>query len=102
MFVRIKFLLLYFFSWVLFFEAARVLFLLYHSAQTKDLSTITILDTLWYGLRMDLSMAAYILLPVCLFTLAGVFIPFFRRAGIYIVYTCVLLFFTCFIILADL
>jgi phosphoglycerol transferase MdoB-like AlkP superfamily enzyme len=102
MFGRIKFLLLYFFSWVLFFEVARVLFLVYHSAQTKELSAATILGSLWHGMRMDFSMAAYLLVPVCLFTLAGVFVNFFKRPSIYIIYTCLLLFFIWFIILADL
>src|SRR5438270_8144723 len=99
---RLKFLLVYFSTWVLFFEVARVLFLMYHAAQTKELGAATILGSLWHGLRMDLSMAAYILIPVCLFTLAGVFVNFFKRPSIYIVYTCVLLFFIWFIILADL
>lgn len=102
MFGRLRFLLLYFLLWVLLFEGARVLFLVYHTAQTKALTTPVIFGTLWYGLRMDLSMAGYLSIPVCLFALAGVGIPFFRRAVIYIVYTCVLLFFVWLIVLADL
>ncbi len=84
---KFKFLLLYFLAWVLFFELMRVAFMLYHLDKTQELSFSTIMSALWYGLRMDLSVAAYLLAPVCLFVLASLIIPFFRRALIYKIYT---------------
>jgi hypothetical protein len=47
---KFKFLLLYFLSWVLFFDCLRILFLIYHSAKTKELPFSTIAATFWYGL----------------------------------------------------
>ncbi|MEO5563865.1 MAG: sulfatase-like hydrolase/transferase [Chitinophagaceae bacterium] len=102
MVAKFKFLLLYFLSWVVFFDGLRLLFLLYHFAKTRELSFSTITATFWYGLRMDLSMAAYILLPVCLFVLLSLLIPFFRKAILYKIYTGVILFLVLIISICDL
>src|SRR5947208_1978774 len=99
---RLKFFLLYYFSWVLLFEAARVLFLFYNAGQSGQLSSATKAYILLYGLRMDLSMASYILLPICAFVIAADFIPFFRKAPVYKIYTYVVLFFVLLIVLSDL
>jgi phosphoglycerol transferase MdoB-like AlkP superfamily enzyme len=99
---RIKFLLLYYLAWLGFFEIARLVFLLYHFTKTKELSFGTAAATFWYGLRMDLSIAAYFLLPVCLFVLAGLFFAFFRRALIYKIYTWIILFFVLLLTISDL
>jgi len=66
---KFKFLLFYFLAWVIFFDILRLVFLLYHLDKTRQLHFSTIMATFWYGLRMDLSMAAYVLVPVCLFVL---------------------------------
>ena len=99
---RLKFLFYYFISWIVFFEIARLLFFLYHFGKTKSLSLSTFFQSFFYGLRMDLSMAAYILLPVCFFVILGVFVAFFRRSLIYKIYTALVLFFVLLIIAADL
>jgi phosphoglycerol transferase MdoB-like AlkP superfamily enzyme len=88
---KFKFLLIYFFSWVIFFDLLRLVFMLYHFDKTKTLSFGTILSSFWHGLRMDMSVAAYILAPVCVFVLLSLFIHFFRRLLIYRVYTFVIL-----------
>jgi phosphoglycerol transferase MdoB-like AlkP superfamily enzyme len=99
---RIKFLLLYFFSWVLLFEAARVLFLIYNAGQSSQLSSGTKANILLYGLRMDLSMASYILLPICAFVILADFIRFFQKTLVYKIYSYVVLFFVLLIVLSDL
>ncbi len=99
---RIKFLLVYFFSWVFLFELFRLVFLLYHSDAAKELSTSTALLTFFYGLRMDLSTAAYVTLPVCLFVIGSLFIPFFKKRTIYLFYTAILLLFAVLLVVADL
>jgi len=99
---KFKFLLLYFLSWVLFFDCLRILFLVYHSSKTKGLPFSTVAATFWYGLRMDLSMAAYILLPVVLFVLLALIIPFFRNLLIYKIYTGIILFFVLLVSICDL
>ncbi len=88
---KFKFLLIYFLSWVIFFDLLRIVFLIYHFDKTKNLSFNTILSSFWYGLRMDMSVAAYILAPVCLFVLLSLFIHFFRRLIIYRIYTFIVL-----------
>ena len=98
---KILFLLIYLFSWVIFFEIARVYFLISTSAYAKEVSASLKLQSLWHGLKMDLSMAAYLTILVCLFVLAAVFIPFFRRRTMYFIYTGVILFILIFITIAD-
>jgi phosphoglycerol transferase MdoB-like AlkP superfamily enzyme len=88
---RLRFLLCYFLLWIAFFEAARILFLLAGWSQLKTISLTTALATLWYGARMDASMAAYIALPVSVFLLASFFVVFLRRPIVYQVYTAILL-----------
>jgi phosphoglycerol transferase MdoB-like AlkP superfamily enzyme len=91
MVAKFKFLLIYFFSWAIFFDLMRIIFLFYHFDKTNHLSFNTILSTFWYGLRMDISVAAYIIAPVCLFVLLSLFIHFFRRLLIYRIYTFIVL-----------
>ena len=99
---KFKFLILYYLSWVLFFDFLRLLFLVYHSSKTKELPFSTTVATFWYGLRMDLSMAAYILLPVVLFVLVSLVVPFFRNTLIYKIYTGIVLFFVLLVSICDL
>ena len=98
---KFKFLLLYYTGWVVFFELMRVLFLVYHHDKAADLPAATLLATIWYGLRMDLSVAAYILIPVCIFVLLSLFIHFFRRLLIYRIYTVLVLLLVSIISLTD-
>jgi phosphoglycerol transferase MdoB-like AlkP superfamily enzyme len=88
---KFKFLLIYFLAWIIFFDLMRVVFLCYHFGKTKNLPFITIISSFWYGLRMDMSVAAYIIAPVCLFVLLSLFIHFFRRLFIYRIYTFIVL-----------
>jgi phosphoglycerol transferase MdoB-like AlkP superfamily enzyme len=88
---KFKFLVIYFLSWVVFFDLMRMIFLFYHFDKTKYLSFSTIISSFWYGLRMDLSVAAYIIAPVCLFVLLSLGIHFFRRLLIYRIYTFIIL-----------
>jgi phosphoglycerol transferase MdoB-like AlkP superfamily enzyme len=99
---KLKFILLYYLTWVIFFDLLRVIFLIYHANKTSELSFSTALATCWYGLRMDLSVAAYILIPVCLFVLLSLIAPFFRRLLIYKIYTYIILFVVLLLSLCDL
>jgi phosphoglycerol transferase MdoB-like AlkP superfamily enzyme len=99
---RLLFLLLYWLTWVVFFQVARAVFLVYHLSHTRELPLKTSLLTFLYGLRMDLSMSAYLLAPVCLFVLFSVLVPFFQRPIIYKLYSYILLFVILLITVADL
>ncbi|MEO8406277.1 MAG: LTA synthase family protein, partial [Chitinophagaceae bacterium] len=60
------------------------------------------IGTFTHGLRMDLSMSAYILLPVCFFVLLSLVIPIFRQPVIYKIYTYIILFFVLVLSICDL
>lgn len=91
MLARIKFLFLYWLIWILFFELCRVGFLLYNFQYTRSFSTSLILHAFSYGVKMDASMASYIILPVCLFLLAGFIWKGFYKPSLYIFYTGIIL-----------
>ncbi|RYY99657.1 MAG: alkaline phosphatase family protein [Chitinophagaceae bacterium] len=98
---RLRFLFLYFLAWLLLFEAARALFLLLEWSHSRTLPARELLGAFWYGGRMDASMAAYVALPVAVFLLASVFVPFFRRPAVYQVYSLLLLLPVLLIVLSD-
>ena len=100
--VKFRFVLRYWLSWILIFEIARIIFLLYNFREVKQHDFFTILKSLFYGLRMDASMASYITLPVCLFCMAGIFIRYFNRSGIYKIYTAIILLPVLLIVYCDL
>ncbi len=99
---RLKFLLSYFLFWILFFEGARLLFLFYNPDKAREVSFNNKALSFLYGLRMDISVSSYILVPVCLFVIAGIFLAFFRKTVVYKVYSFIVLFFLLLITLADL
>jgi phosphoglycerol transferase MdoB-like AlkP superfamily enzyme len=101
MFRRLLFILVYIAAWLVFFELARIFFLFYEWRYTSHLEQKLIFGSLWYGLKMDISMACYLAWPVCLFVIAGLFIPFFRKPAIYVIYTAIILFIQVLLIVTD-
>ena len=67
----------------------------------KETQSSLVLQSLWYGLKMDLSMAAYLTALVCVFVIAALFIPFFRKKWIYLIYTGTILFIQLLLIITD-
>ncbi len=98
---KVLFLLVYLFTWLAFFELARVFFLLRTWDYATNVPSGLLFQSLWFGLKMDISMAAYITILVCLFAIAGLFIPFFRGKKIYIIYSAIILFIQLLLIIAD-
>ena len=98
---RALFILCYLFGWVVFFEGARVYFLFHEWQYTRHISAGLAFLSLWHGLKMDISVAAYLTVPVCLFVLTGIFIPFFRSKKIYLIYTGIILFLQVLLVIAD-
>ena len=75
---RLWFPLRYFLGWILFFEAGRLVFLLFFAEKAAALPAATLLGTLAYGLRLDASVAAYLsLLPVLAFAVGSLVGPRF-------------------------
>jgi phosphoglycerol transferase MdoB-like AlkP superfamily enzyme len=87
--------------WVIFFLLARVAFLLYNFDETRAAGFKNALGSLWYGLRMDLSMSAYIIIPICCFVLLAYIIKFFRQPVVYIVFEAIVLIVMLLLIYAD-
>ncbi|MFT3981694.1 MAG: LTA synthase family protein [Ferruginibacter sp.] len=85
------FIIKYWLGWVIFFEIARLLFLLTNFKETSDAGVRNFLGSLFYGCRMDMSMAAYISLPICFFVAAAIFIKAFRKKSLYFTYSAIVI-----------
>ncbi|MEJ7912237.1 MAG: LTA synthase family protein [Chitinophagaceae bacterium] len=96
-----KFVLVYAGCWLVFFQIARLFFLLYHVNQSRILPTTLAVQTFVYGLRMDASMTAYLTLPVCLFLFLSIWLPVFSKQVIYRWYSAILLLLVLLITTAD-
>ncbi|MCO6496130.1 MAG: sulfatase-like hydrolase/transferase [Chitinophagaceae bacterium] len=92
----------YFLFWVLFFIAARAVFLLYHLPLTETLSVTEIFETFLYGLRMDVSFASYICVIPFILYLVKTIKPEFRVRKIIKVYSIILIVILSFLVAADL
>lgn len=101
MFTRVWFIVKYWLLWILFFEMARLAFLFANYRELKAAGWGLSFQSLWYGLRMDLSAAAYITLPLGLLVLLSVFIAPFRKSIIYSIYTGIILLLVLLILFAD-
>ena len=98
---RIFFIVKYLLLWAVFFEICRVIFLLANLGETKAAGWGNAAGSIWHGLKMDIAIAAYLALPVCIFLLLSVSVPFFRRPLIYNIYTGLILFLAIFLTAAD-
>jgi phosphoglycerol transferase MdoB-like AlkP superfamily enzyme len=99
---RLYFLLLYYGFWVIFFMAARVIFLGYHIEDTKLLTVETVWGILWNGIRMDFSMAGYLsIIPFLLICFSNL-VKKSRLENWIFSYTFILVFFISLIIVIDL
>ncbi|MGN6249189.1 MAG: LTA synthase family protein [Ginsengibacter sp.] len=92
----------YFFYWILFFVAARFVFLIYHFQLTKTLTSSEILKSFLYGLRLDASFTGYIcIFPFLLFLLRSVAIQL-QVEKIIRIYTFIIVALLSFLMVADL
>ncbi|MCU0326531.1 MAG: sulfatase, partial [Spirosomaceae bacterium] len=99
---RLYFLLLYYGFWVIFFVAARIIFLGYHIEDTKLLTLETVWGILWNGIRMDFSMAGYLsILPFLLVCFSN-FVKKSRLENWIFSYTFVMVFIISLLIVIDL
>jgi phosphoglycerol transferase MdoB-like AlkP superfamily enzyme len=69
---RIRFMYVYFLFWTVYFIIARIIFLSYHIKTSKSLTLDTVYGIFSNGIRMDLSMAAYLcILPFIVVTFSN-------------------------------
>lgn len=99
---RIIFLLKYWLCWILIFQLGRILFLFFNYSQANAAGLKNVMGSLFYGLRMDASLASYFVLPGLLLFLLGIGIPVLNKKRIWIVYTAILLFFVLLLNYSDL
>ena len=91
MFARIKFATVYWLIWVFVFQLSRIAFLMYNFRDTQQYSFQSLLGSCWHGFRMDISMASYIVIPVCLFLMIGIILSAFNKPVVYKIYTFIIL-----------
>jgi phosphoglycerol transferase MdoB-like AlkP superfamily enzyme len=91
MFSKTWFIIRYWIGWIIFFQVARLVFMLANFSSLKNAGWSNFFGSLFWGARMDMSMAAYISLPVCLFVLLSVFFPAFRKPAVYKWYSFIVL-----------
>lgn len=99
---RLYFLLLYYGFWVIFFVAARIIFLGYHIEDTKLLTLETVWGIFWNGIRMDFSMAGYLSIIPFLLVCFSNFVKKSRLENWIFSYTFVLVFIISLLIVIDL
>ncbi|MEP6713079.1 MAG: sulfatase-like hydrolase/transferase, partial [Ferruginibacter sp.] len=88
---KIWFIVRYWFCWIFFFEIARLGFLLKNFTVAKAAGLHSSLLSLWYGARMDMSMAAYLTVAVALIISFSVFFRGLQRPIIFKSYTAIIL-----------
>ncbi|WP_161887687.1 LTA synthase family protein [Pontibacter russatus] len=93
---------LYFIFWVLYFVAARAVFLIYHLDKTSDLTTSDTWSVFLFGLRLDASATAYLCLLPFLALLLSALWPRLRLSGFVRVYTYIMLVLLSLLLSADL
>lgn len=99
---RLRFLLIYFVFWVVFFVFARILFLAYHVEDSKLLTLEMVYGIFKYGIVMDISMAGYYSIFPFLWVTFSNFIGKGAFQNTIFSYTFILLTITNLIIVADL
>ncbi len=95
------FVIKYWLCWILFFEVARLFFLLCNYSEAKAAGFSTSMKSLLYGVRMDMSMAVYLTFPVALVILIGIFVKGFTHPRIIKFYTGIVLFFVLLLVGSD-
>jgi phosphoglycerol transferase MdoB-like AlkP superfamily enzyme len=88
---RIIFLLKYWLGWVFFVLIGRLIFMSFFASTIKRGGFENFIGSIWYGLRLDFSIAAYFTVIVCIAILLSVFFEFFRKPFFYLFYSFFLL-----------
>lgn len=70
---RLLILFYYFLFWIVFFELARLFFLIYNFQEIKNIALTEIISSFYHGFRLDLSVTSYILVPSTLLFIISAF-----------------------------
>ena len=96
------FVLAYWVVAIIFFQAGRIIFLVFNYPGVKETGITNVIPAAWYGFRMDASMSAYLTLPVLLICLVAIFFKKLQAPVVYIIYTGIILFLVLLLMAADL
>ncbi len=99
---RLRFLLIYYAFWVVFFIFARIIFLAYHIEDSRSLTLEQLYGVFRYGIQMDLAMAGYYSLLPFLWVTFSNFIDKGIFQNTFFSYTFILLTLTNLIVVSDL
>lgn len=99
---KIKTTFYYWLIWVAVFQMARLAFTLYNIEETLKQNFSELSLSFFYGLRMDFSMASYILIPFCLFQIIGLYFKPFSKKELYLYYSAFVLIPVLMIVFCDL
>ena len=97
---RLIFLFKYFVFWIIFFETARLLFVLYNISYIDSIPFEEILKSFWKGLKLDISLTGYILMLASLLSVIFFFTSRFFKITLDIFTLTLIVVFT-FIIVID-
>jgi phosphoglycerol transferase MdoB-like AlkP superfamily enzyme len=92
----------YWLIWMLVFALARFAFIVYNHSLSPATSLSDLLYSAWYGSRMDMAMAAYLLIPFCVMLFLSFFFRFARNPKVYVWLTQIMLAPVILIIISDL
>lgn len=98
---RILFIVKYWLCWILLFDLARLAFIFSNPGEVTVKNRSEVYASLWHGLLMDASMAAYLTLPILIGVLLSVFFLFFMKPLYYIIYTKIVLSLVLILLFAD-
>lgn len=83
----VRFVFLYTIAWIIIFQALRIIFLVFNKRILSNVPFSLKLKSMWVGSRMDFSVAAYYTLPIILFLILALVIPFFRKPTLFKIFT---------------
>ena len=92
----------YWLIWILIFQLARLAFSLYNIELSIKQSVFDLMKSFLYGLRMDISMSSYILIPFCVFQILGLYMKAFSKKEFYFYYSSIILLPVLLIVFCDL
>jgi len=84
------------------FALARFAFIAYNHSLSPSTPVSELIASAWYGMRMDMATASYILVPFCLLLGLSFLFPFLRNSRPFRIYTQIILLLVILITLSDL
>lgn len=85
----------------MFFAITRLAFLCFNFTEAAHAGLQNCIGSMWYGARMDMSMAAYFTLPIMLLLLLAFFFKSFQKKSVYFTYSAIIMLPVLLLLFAD-